>query len=100
MVIIAGTIQMDPDKVADAMPAIVALMTATWAEDGCIDYVLSADPVRAGGIRIFEKWESDEALAPHMKAPHMAEFQQKAGDFGITAMSVERFDGATASKLI
>ena len=95
MVIIAGTIQMDPDKVADAMPAIVALMTATWAEDGCIDYVSSADPVRAGGIRIFEKWESDEALAPHM-----AEFQQKAGDFGITAMSVERFDGATASKLI
>ena len=49
MIIIAGTIQMDPDKVADAMPAIVALMTATWAEDGCIDYVLSADPVRAGG---------------------------------------------------
>ena len=35
-----------------------------------------------------------------MKASHMAEFQQKAGDFGITAMSVERFDGATASKLI
>ena len=51
-------------------------------------------------MHLFEKWESDEALAAHMKASHMAEFQQKAGDFGITAMSVERFDGATASKLI
>ena len=100
MVIIAGTIQMDPDKVADAMPAIVALMTATWAEDGCIDYVLSADPVRAGGIRIFEKWASDEALGAHMKAPHMGVFQKAIRGCGVTGMSVDKFEIASESKLV
>ena len=100
MLVVAGTINLDPDHLNEMLAAIVPLMEATQAEEGCIDYVLSADPKEPGTIRIFEKWASDEALGAHMKAPHMVEFQQKAGDFGITAMSVERFDGATASKLI
>ena len=99
MILIAGTISLDPDKVDEALAAIVPLMEGTHAEDGCIEYVLSADPVTPGCIRIFEKWESDEALAAHMKAPHMAVFQGKLGDLGVTGLSVERFDGATASKL-
>ncbi|MDP7541942.1 MAG: putative quinol monooxygenase [Acidimicrobiales bacterium] len=99
MILIAGTISLDPDKVDEALAAIVPLMAATHAEDGCIDYVLSADPLMPGCIRIFEKWEGDEALAVHMKAPHMAAFQGKLGGLGVTGLSVERFDGATASKL-
>ncbi len=99
MIVIAGTITMDPDKVDDALAAIVPLMDGTHAEDGCIDYVLSADPKTPGLIRIFEKWESDEALKGHMRAPHMAEFQGKIGGFGVTGMSVERYDGATVTKM-
>jgi len=99
MIIIAGTITCDPEKMEDAVEAICSLMEATQAEEGCIDYVLSADPLSPGVIRIFEKWESDEAIKNHMRAPHMADFQGKISNFGVTAMSVDRFDGATQSKL-
>ena len=100
MILIAGTISLDSDNVDEALAAIVPLMQATQAEEGCIDYVLSADPLTSGCIRIFEKWESDDALEVHMKAPHMAAFQGKLSALGVTGLSVDRFDGATASKLL
>ena len=99
MIIIAGTITCDPEKMEEALEAIRPLMQGTHAEEGCIDYVLSADPLTPGVIRIFEKWESDEALKNHARAPHFAEFQAKLGNCGVTGMSVDRFDGATQSKL-
>jgi hypothetical protein len=35
-----------------------------------------------------------------MGSVHMADFQGAMAGFGVTGMSVERFDGATVSKLI
>ena len=58
----------------------------------------SADPLTPGVIRILKN-ESDEALKSHARAPHFAEFQAKLGSCGVTGMSVDRFDGATQSKL-
>ena len=100
MIVIAGTINIDPPSSDDAVAAIVPMMTATHAEEGCIDYVLSIDPVQPGLVRIFEKWDGDEALSAHMGSVHMADFQGAMAGFGVTGMSVERFDGATVSKLI
>ena len=99
MILIAGTISLDPDKIDEALAAIVPLMQATQAEEGCIDYVLSADPATPGCIRILEKWSDDDALKGHMRAPHIGEFQKALGDLGVTGMSVDRFDGATVTKL-
>ncbi len=99
MILIAGTITLDPDKVDEALAAIVPLMQATHAEEGGDDYVLSADPATPGCIRIFERWADDDALKAHMRAPHIAEFQKALGGLGVTGMSVDRFDGATATTL-
>ena len=32
------------------------------ASDGCIDFHISADPIEADRINIFEQWESTEAV--------------------------------------
>ena len=100
MLVIAGTITLDPGRTDEMLAAIVPLMEATQAEDGCIDYVLSADPKELGTIRIFEKWESDEALGAHMKAPHMGVFQKAIRGCGVTGMSVDKFEIASESKLV
>ncbi|HCV36028.1 MAG: antibiotic biosynthesis monooxygenase [Acidimicrobiaceae bacterium] len=99
MIVISGTINIDPASVDEAVAAIVPLMNATQAEDGCIDYVLSLDPAQVGLIRIFEKWENEEALSAHMRSTHLANFQESMATLGVTGMSVERFDGATITKL-
>ena len=99
MIIIAGSISINPERVDTILEGIVPLMQATSSEEGCIDYVLSADPVEIGKIRIFEKWASEEALAAHGTAPHMGEFQQVLKTVGVIGMSVQRFDNAEESKL-
>lgn len=94
-IIIAGTINLDPDKVDTAMEAAVAMMKATHEEPGNIEYVFSVDPLTPGTIRIFEKWESDGDLALHFEAPHMAEFQAKVPDLGIIGMDILKYEIAS-----
>ncbi|MBT3247734.1 MAG: antibiotic biosynthesis monooxygenase [Actinobacteria bacterium] len=99
MIILAGTITCDPEKMEEALTAIRPLMEATQAEEGCIDYALSADSLVPGLIRIYEEWETDEALEVHRKAPHMADFQAQTASFGISGVSLNRFSDATVTKL-
>ncbi len=94
-IIIAGTITLDPDKIDAAMEAAVAMMKATHEEPGNIEYVFSVDPLTPGTVRIFEKWESEEDLALHFAAPHMAEFQSKVPELGITGMDILKYEVAS-----
>jgi quinol monooxygenase YgiN len=76
MLIIAGTFEVDPTRRDEFLAGREAGMRAARAEAGCIDYVLSADPLEPGRVYLFERWESKEHLAPHlarMSAPRPAD---------------------------
>jgi quinol monooxygenase YgiN len=66
MLIIAGTFEVDPARRDEFIVQKEAGMRASRAEAGCIDYVLSADPLAPGRVYLFERWESKEHLAPHL----------------------------------
>ncbi|MDX2379610.1 MAG: antibiotic biosynthesis monooxygenase, partial [Acidimicrobiia bacterium] len=59
--IIAGTIDVEPSELDDLMPHLIEMMVATYAEPGCIDYSFTRDELVPGRVRLFEKWQSDEA---------------------------------------
>ena len=99
MLVIAGTISIDPEKRDAAVGAAVEMMQATRQEAGCISYTFSADLTEPGGFRIFEEWESQEALDAHFKAPHMAKFQAAMGGFGVRDMQVQRYEIASVAPL-
>ncbi len=99
MIIIAGTIQMDPTGVDEAMEAAVVCMRATHQEDGNLAYVFSVDPIEPGLVHVYEKWADDDALGSHFGTPHMTEFQAKMGGFGITGMDIKKYTGATEGDL-
>ena len=66
MLIIAGTFEVDPDRRDEFIAGREAGMRESRAEAGCIDYVMSADPIEPGRVYLFERWESKEHLAPHL----------------------------------
>ena len=66
MLIIAGTFEVDPARRAEFIAEKEAGMRASRAEAGCIDYVLSADPLEPGRVYLFERWESKDHLVPHL----------------------------------
>ncbi|MET8230252.1 antibiotic biosynthesis monooxygenase [Micromonospora sp. NPDC005298] len=62
MLIIAGSLQVDPAArdgyLADCAPVIAQARAA----DGCLDFLLAPDPLEPGRIHVYERWESAERL--------------------------------------
>ena len=99
MIVVAGTISIDPAKRDVAIAAIRDLMAETRKEQGCVAYVMSGDFEDAGCIRLFEEWESQDALNAHVKAPHMAKFQSQIPNLGFRGMKVERYEATSKGPL-
>ena len=92
MIVIAGHVALDPKQREKAEAAAREMMGETRKEDGCISYTFSADLEEAGRFRIFEEWQTDEALRAHFASPHMARFQQAVGGLGVREMKVQRYE--------
>lgn len=99
MIIIAGTINIDPTKAEAAIADAVVMMKATHAEAGNVAYVFSLDPLVPGQIQLFEKWETEEALAAHSASGHMAEFRPKMAAWGVTGADVKKYEIASEGPL-
>jgi quinol monooxygenase YgiN len=99
MLVIAGAIRIDPSNRDAAVEAAIEMMEATRKESGCISYTFSADLADPGAFRIFEEWESQEALDAHFAAPHMAKFQKQVGGLGVREMKVQRYEIASVGPL-
>jgi len=68
MVIVAGTLQIDPDQREAFLAGRIDAMRASRAEHGCLEYTLSADPTDPGRIMLFERWARQEDLDNHLAA--------------------------------
>lgn len=99
MLTIAGILKLDPAKAEEAKRAMQEMMAETRKEAGCNAYVFSADLDEAGVFRIFEEWESDAALQAHFAAPHIKAFQAKAAAFGVSELTVHRYEVSSKKPL-
>ena len=95
MLVVAGTIRIDPSKRQEASAAAREAMKETQKEEGNIAYVFSEDLEEEGLYYIFEKWEDQAALDFHFKTPHMAAFQGVMGTLGVKEMNVDKFEIAS-----
>ena len=99
MLIIAGTIKIDPDKTTEAMAGMVEMMKATHAEEGNLAYVFSLDPIEPGLVQLFEKWASEEALAAHAASDHMKTFRTAMGGWGVKGADILKYEIASEGPL-
>jgi quinol monooxygenase YgiN len=91
VIVIHASLLIDPAKSEAFVAAAKAMMAESHKEPGCHTYVFTRDLSEPGRFHIIEEWASDEALALHFKAPHMAVFQQAMGSVGVLEMKAERF---------
>ena len=91
MIVIHATVLIDPAKTDAAIVAAKEMMAESRKETGCHAYTFTRDLSEPGRFHIIEEWESDEALAIHFKAPHMAKFQAVVPTLGLKDMKAERF---------
>ena len=68
MLIVAGHFDIDPADRDAFLEARSPAMTATRSEGGCLEYVMSADPIDPRAVVLFERWEDQASLDAHMAA--------------------------------
>jgi quinol monooxygenase YgiN len=68
MIIVSGEFTLEPEQRDEFIAGRGDAMRASRAEDGCIEYTFSADPLDAGRVLLFERWTSQAALDAHLAA--------------------------------
>lgn len=90
IIVIEGTIRVrDPEA---ARPAMTAMIAASRAEAGCIDYAYAIDLLDPTLIRVHERWASRAALASHGQTPHLAEWRAHWPRLGISERSLRLYE--------
>ncbi len=99
MIVVSGVMTFDPSAHDRVVQLARVLTTETLKEPGCRTYGFWADPDLRGRFRIFEEWESQEALTEHFAAPHFAAFGQGFTDGELTSMDAHRYINPTVAEL-
>ena len=69
MVIVAGVFEVDPEQRDAFLAGRFDLMRTSRAEQGCLEYTFSADPLDPGRVLLYERWASQEDLDAHLAVP-------------------------------
>lgn len=100
MLIVSGTIEIDPAQHDAAVALFAPLVEATLAEEGNITYGFWADPADPGRFRVYEEWASPEALGLHMGTDHMATFLVGMGGLGVTGTEITQHTVSESTRLM
>jgi quinol monooxygenase YgiN len=92
MLLIVGTFRIAPNRLADAKPAMEAMITSSRAEAGCILYNYAEDILVSGLIHVKEAWASRAALGDHFASPHIAAWRSTWQSLGITDRNLMLYD--------
>ncbi|MCB0994166.1 MAG: antibiotic biosynthesis monooxygenase [Acidimicrobiales bacterium] len=68
MLIVAGHFQVDPADRDEFISTKHDAMRETRTEGGCLEYVMSADPIDDSRVMLFERWADQDAFDAHMAA--------------------------------
>lgn len=92
MIVVEGSARIPADAWDKALKVMEAMILASRAEDGCIEYAYSRDALDANLLRIIERWKDLAALQAHFAEPHMAVFRQALAEIGPQDLQVRMYD--------
>jgi quinol monooxygenase YgiN len=95
MIIVAGTLTVDPAQVDAFEAAVQAMVGAVREEDGCIQYSLLVEDRATGVINVLELWESEEALKTHLQLDATVNFFNRFSPH-LTGMTAQLYDAENA----
>jgi quinol monooxygenase YgiN len=98
-VAVIGHFRLPAERLEEARPAMLRVVEATLAEDGCIAYSYAEDVCEPGLIRVSEMWETREHLAAHFEAAHMRKWVEERQRLGLYDRQITRYELGNSEKL-
>lgn len=84
MIIVVGSFRIPPSMIEVVRPVMEAMITASRAEEGCIEYAYALDVLDEGLVRVSEKWRDREALEAHFRTAHIAEWRAQVSALAVS----------------
>ncbi|MDQ1231443.1 MULTISPECIES: putative quinol monooxygenase [unclassified Sphingomonas] len=81
--LIIGTVRLPPENLDAARPVMRAMVEASRAEPGCLDYGYAEDVLDPGLIHVTEMWADQAALDRHFASPHIARWRAAWPSLGL-----------------
>lgn len=97
--IVAGTIRLPAENLPALRPHMRAMVEASRAEDGCIQYAYGEDVLEPGLIRVFELWRDQAALDTHFKSPHIAAWRSQWPALGVGDRRLTLYEAGAGRQL-
>jgi quinol monooxygenase YgiN len=79
MIILAGTIDVHPDDMAEMLASVEKVTAASRQEAGCLAYQFSQDVADPNRLCLFEIWADQAALEAHFQEPHLLAHRERTG---------------------
>ena len=82
-------------RIADlprARTAMEAMIKASRAEPGCVDYAYAIDLLDPALVRVSERWESRQALEAHLKSDHIRAWRAAWPDIGASGRALRMYE--------
>lgn len=98
-VAVLGYIRFSPDKVAQVLPHLKAVVEATRQHDGCIAYDVAEDPFDPGLIRFSELWPDQATLDRHLQAPHIEPWRSAVRALGLLERNFTAYEVTGSRKI-
>ncbi|MDJ0614177.1 MAG: putative quinol monooxygenase [Rhizobiaceae bacterium] len=92
MIVVTGIAEIAVDDVETIKAAARIMAKSSRAEAGCIAYAFYEDIEHSGRFRIYEEWESADALRAHFQEPHMEAFNAALGSVTVLKLEISQFE--------
>ena len=99
MIVVAGTIRVPPEKIAEAKPHIERVITGSRAEPGCVIYSFGFDVLEEGLIRVFEVYRDQAALEAHRNSDHFKAWRVSNPGIGAHDRQITVYQVSDAQKV-
>lgn len=99
MIIVAGTVRIEPSKLGSARLEMEKMIKASRAEDGCLDYSYSVDVLDPHVVHVFEAWRDRASLQRHFKMPHLEAWRAAWTLIGVSDRNLQMYEISAAEPL-
>ena len=90
MIIVEGTSRVR--DIGPAREAMLEMISASRAEQGCIEYAYSVDIIDPQLIRVTERWTDREALIAHLASSPIARWRASWSEIGASERSLRLYE--------
>ena len=97
MLLIVGTIRLSPENLTRARSAMADMVSASRAEEGCVEYSYAEDVLESGLIHVKELWRDRLALDRHFASDHIQTWRAAWPELGIGERNLRVYEVGDSS---